>query len=142
MHHYRLEVQVPGYDLVYAEDTMPDDINIYSFTYTENILDNVGGFGPYPSFSNSAFCAGTVFYFESLPEHTLIYGMNYNQQTGRHDIADEIFTNLPVVDNFNITGNGYIPELHKWEDETLYVDCDAIKSLYVDLKGVPGSCAD
>ena len=136
-HSYRLEVQVPGYDLIYAEDTMPGDINIASFTYTENILDNLGGFGgPYPSFSNSAFCGGTVFMFNSLPEHTLIYGMNYNRQTGRHEIADEIFTNLPVVDNFNITENRYIPQLQKWDDETLYVDCDAVKSLYVDLKGV------
>ena len=134
-HSYRLEVQVLGHDLVYGEDTMPNDINIASFTYTENILDNVGGVGvPYPS--NSAFCAGTVFIFNSLPEHTLIYGMNYNKQIGRHEIADEIFTNLPVVDNFNITENRYIPQLHKWDDETLYVDCDAFKSLYIDLKGV------
>ena len=134
MHHYRLEVQVPGYDLIYAEDTMPENLYVYSFTWTENVIDNAWGL-PVPSFSNNSFCAGTIFSFESLPKNTLIYGMNYNTKTGRHEIADEIFTNLPVVDNFNITSEVYFPEIVKWED--LYVSCDAVKSLYADLKGVP-----
>ena len=134
-HHYRLEVQVPGYDLIYAEDTMPESLYVYSFTWTENILDNVWGL-PVPSFRNNSFCAGTIFSFESLPKYTLIYGMNYNTKTDRHEIADEIFTNLPVVDNFNITSELYVPEIVKWEED-LYVSCDAVKSLYADLKGVP-----
>ena len=134
-HHYRLEVQVPGYDLIYAEDTMPESLYVYSFTWTENILDNVWGL-PVPSFRNNSFCAGTIFSFESLPKYTLIYGMNYNTKTDRHEIADEIFTNLPVVDNFNITSEVYFPEIVKWEED-LYVSCDAVKSLYADLKGVP-----
>lgn len=136
-HRYRLEVQVPGYDLVYGEDTMPEALDISSYTFTENPIENIGFYGgPYPSFTSTAFCAGTVYVFYTLPEHTLIYGMNYNQQTGRHEIADEIFTNLPVVDKFNITENRYLPQLYKWDDETLYVNCDAVKSLYIDLKGV------
>lgn len=133
-HRYRLEVQVPGYDLIYAEDTMPESLNVYSFTWTENILHSWGP--PAPSFRNNSFCAGTIFSFESLPKYTLIYGMNYNTKTDRHEIADEIFTNLPVVDNFNITSELYVPEIVKWEDD-LYVSCDAVKSLYADLKGVP-----
>ena len=133
-HQYRLEVQVPGYDLIYAEDTMPESLNVYSFTWTENILHSWGP--PAPSFRNNSFCAGTIFSFESLPKYTLIYGMNYNTKTARHEIADEIFTNLPVVDNFNITCDVYFPEIVKWEED-LYVSCDAVKSLYADLKGVP-----
>lgn len=133
-HQYRLEVQVPGYDLIYAEDTMPESLNVYSFTWTENILHSWGP--PAPSFRNNSFCAGTIFSFESLPKYTLIYGMNYNTKTDRHEIADEIFTNLPVVDNFNITSDVYFPEIVKWEED-LYVSCDAVKSLYADLKGVP-----
>lgn len=133
-HRYRLEVQVPGYDLIYAEDTMPESLNVYSFTWTENILHSWGP--PAPSFRNNSFCAGTIFSFESLPKYTLIYGMNYNTKTDRHEIADEIFTNLPVVDNFNITSEVYFPEIVKWEED-LYVSCDAVKSLYADLKGVP-----
>ena len=133
-HRYRLEVQVPGYDLIYAEDTMPESLNVYSFTWTENILHSWGP--PAPSFRNNSFCAGTIFSFESLPKYTLIYGMNYNTKTDRHEIADEIFTNLPVVDNFNITSELYVPEIVKWEED-LYVSCDAVKSLYADLKGVP-----
>ena len=133
-HQYRLEVQVPGYDLIYAEDTMPESLNVYSFTWTENILHSWGP--PAPSFRNNSFCAGTIFSFESLPKYTLIYGMNYNTKTDRHEIADEIFTNLPVVDNFNITSDVCFPEIVKWEED-LYVSCDAVKSLYADLKGVP-----
>ena len=134
-HHYRLEVQVPGYDLIYAEDTMPDSLYVYSYTWSENLLDNLWG-PPAPSFSDNSFCGGTLFSFGSLPKYTLIYGMNYNPQTGKHEIADEIFTNLPVVDNFNITSEVYVPEIVKWEED-LYVSCDAVKALYADLKGAP-----
>lgn len=134
-HRYRLEVQVPGYDLIYAEDTMPDSLYVYSYTWSENLLDNSWG-PPVPSFSDNSFCGGTLFSFGSLPKYTLIYGMNYNPQTGKHEIADEIFTNLPVVDNFNITSEVYVPEIVKWEED-LYVSCDAVKALYADLKGAP-----
>lgn len=134
-HRYRLEVQVPGYDLIYAEDTMPDSLYVYSYTWSENLLDNLWG-PPAPSFSDNSFCGGTLFSFGSLPKYTLIYGMNYNPQTGKHEIADEIFTNLPVVDNFNITSEIYVPEIVKWEED-LYVSCDAVKALYADLKGAP-----
>ena len=134
-HRYRLEVQVPGYDLIYAEDTMPDSLYVYSYTWSENLLDNLWG-PPAPSFSDNSFCGGTLFSFGSLPKYTLIYGMNYNPQTGKHEIADEIFTNLPVVDNFNITSGVYVPEIGKWEED-LYVSCDAVKALYADLKGAP-----
>ena len=134
-HHYRLEVQVPGHDLIYAEDTMPESLYVTSWTHTENMLENSWG-SPTLSFIDNPFYAGTVFSFESLPKYTLIYGMNYNSQTGRHEIADEIFTNLPVVDNFNITSEVYVPDIVKWE-ENLYVSCDAAKSLYAELKGVP-----
>ena len=134
-HRYRLEVQVPGYDLIYAEDTMPDSLYVYSYTWSENLLDNLWG-PPAPSFSDNSFCGGTLFSFGSLPKYTLIYGMNYNPQTSKHEIADEIFTNLPVVDNFNITSEVYVPEIVKWEED-LYVSCDAVKALYADLKGAP-----
>ena len=134
-HRYRLEVLVPGYDLIYAEDTMPDSLYVYSYTWSENLLDNLWG-PPAPSFSDNSFCGGTLFSFGSLPKYTLIYGMNYNPQTGKHEIADEIFTNLPVVDNFNITSEVYVPEIVKWEED-LYVSCDAVKALYADLKGAP-----
>ena len=134
-HYYRLEVQVPGHDLIYAEDIMPESLDIYSLTWTENLIDNMWG-RPAFSFTDNLLCAGTIFSFNSLPKYTLIYGMNYNPQTGKHEIADEIFTNLPVVDNFNITSEVYVPEIVKWEED-LYVSCDAVKALYADLKGAP-----
>ena len=135
-HHYRLEVQVPGYDLIYAEDTMPERLDIRSFTLTENTYENVGFSYPSPTFTSNSLCAGTVYLTASLPKYTLIYGMNYNPQTGRHEIADEIFTNLPVVDAFNITSEVYMPELHKHEVSYL-PGVEVVKSLHADLKGVP-----
>ena len=130
-HHYRLEVQVPGYDLIYAEDTMPESVHVYSST--QPYLTIQGGIILRPT--DNFYFAGTAFNFVDLPKYTLIYGMNYNPQTGRHEIADEIFTNLPFVDNFNITNEVYVPEIVKCED--LDVSCDAVRSLYVELKGVP-----
>ncbi|MBR5835441.1 MAG: DUF4249 family protein [Bacteroidales bacterium] len=135
-HHYRLEVQVPGYDLIHAEDIMPESLDIWSFTLTGNSLENVGFSSPSPTFTSNALCAGTVYSTSSLPKYTLIYGMNYNPQTGRHEIADEIFTNLPVVDAFNITSEVYMPELHKHEVSYL-PEVEAVKSLHADLKGAP-----
>ena len=136
LHHYRLEVQVPGYDLIYAEDTMPESLDIKSATLTENIMENLGFGGPHPTFRDNIYCAGTIYNTAYLPKHTLIYGMNYNPQTSTHEIADDIFTNLPVVDAFNVTSDVYMPELHKSENPYL-PEVDVVKSLYADLKGAP-----
>lgn len=135
-HYYRLEVQVTGHDLIYAEDTMPESIDIKSVTLTENLLENYGFGGPHPTFRDNIYCAGTIYNTGYLPKHTLIYGMNYNPQTGTHEIADDIFTNLPVVDAFNVTSDVYMPELHKSENPYL-PEVDVVKSLYADLKGAP-----
>lgn len=134
-HEYRLEVQVPGYDLIYAEDTMPAVMNVESYTYTEDLFDQTHTYGPIPSFTKLSFFAGTIYRVNLLPEFTLIYGMNYNGQTGKHEIADDIFTNLPYVDNFNARTDKYMPVLDKWEDEYNPLNHIALKSLYLDLKG-------
>ena len=34
-HHYRLEVQVPGYDMIWAEDTMPRRIDVREQTFED-----------------------------------------------------------------------------------------------------------
>ena len=134
-HDYRLEVQVPGYDLIWAEDTMPAVMNVESYTYTEDLFDQTHTYGPIPSFTKLTFFAGTIYRVNLLPEFTLIYGMNYNGHIGKHEIADDIFTNLPYVDNFNARTDKYMPVLDKWEDEYIPLNHIALKSLYLDLKG-------
>lgn len=133
MHHYRLEVLVPGYELIYGEDIMPEECIVQTYTQTEDryLPGQIPIRHPELGSSTSAFFAGTFYSVYGIPEITLIYGMNYNNRTGKHELAEEIFTTLPVADKFNITDKIYVPELEKWENQTY----DAVKSLYIDLKG-------
>lgn len=133
MHHYRLEVLVPGYELIYGEDIMPEECIVQTYTQTEDryLPGQILIRHPELGSSTSAFFAGTFYSVYGIPEITLIYGMNYNNRTGKHELAEEIFTTLPVADKFNITDKIYVPELEKWENQTY----DAVKSLYIDLKG-------
>ena len=133
MHHYRLEVLVPGYELIYGEDIMPEECIVQAYTKTEDryLPSQMPIRHPELGSSTSAFFAGTFYSVYGIPEITLIYGMNYNNRTGKHELAKEIFTTLPVADKFNITDKIYVPELEQWKNQTY----DAVKSLYIDLKG-------
>ena len=103
-HEYRLEVRVPGHDLVYAEDTMPEVPGIWARTQSGEGFEKYG----------ERF-AGTVFDITTLPPYTWIYALNYNSEAGRHEIAEEICTDFPWVDNFNLTGDTYLPEVEPFE---------------------------
>ena len=133
MHHYRLEVLVPGYEFIYGEDIMPEECIVQAYTKTEDRYrpGQIPIRTPELGSSTPAFFAGTFYSVYGIPEITLIYGMNYNNRTGKHELAEEIFTTLPVADKFNITDKIYVPELEKWENQAY----DAVKSLYIDLKG-------
>ena len=78
-HEYRLEVRVPGHDLVYAEDTMPEVPGIWARTQSGEGFEKYG----------ERF-VGTVFDITTLPPYTWIYALNYNSEAGRHEIAEEI----------------------------------------------------
>ena len=104
-HEYRLEVRVPGHDLVYAEDSMPASPAIRAITWTANMSSGSSTeYGKYGDFT------GTIFEIATLPPFTWIYALNYNRETGKHEIAEEICTDFPWVDNFNLTGEAYAPE--------------------------------
>ncbi|MBR2857551.1 MAG: DUF4249 family protein [Bacteroidales bacterium] len=124
-HVYRIEIQVPGYGLIYAEETMPEPIDIFSETREWDVFSSWA-----PGFDCASWFRGTTFSITTIPEITLIYGMNYNPMTGRHELADEIFTNIPVVDNFNLTGDVYMPELFKASSDRYDME-----AAYIDLKG-------
>ena len=121
-HGYRIEIQVPGYDLIHAEDTMPDlDIcaEWYSSTFSSSNLYE------YHSYDY------VVYVLESLPDHTYISAMNWNPSTHRHEVVEKICTDYPYVDNFNLIGEVYSPQI-----DTVYrYGHIYYESLYPDLIG-------
>lgn len=103
-HEYRLEVEVPGHDSIYAEDCMPGVITI--------LAKNVNKvFNPSLDVANyGEDFAGTVYYLVELPEYSWIYALDFNPETGKRQIAEQICTDYPWVDNFNLSGESYVPE--------------------------------
>lgn len=108
-HSYRLEITVPGCGPIWAEQTMPEisvegeaamsiDSSDYKNEYYRVWKDIL------PSYE-------TVFQVSGLPDHVWVYALNYNPQTGQREMADEICTDFPGVDNFNLTGEVYAPPM-------------------------------
>ncbi len=122
-HSYRLEVEVPGYDLVWAEQTMPEGCKIYCSSYAPYQFDD-----SQPKYKNMV---GTEYHYETLSYNTWIYGMNYDERTGAFQVADEICTDNEFVDNFNLTGGTYIPET----SDTDYYGRELPSELYPYLSG-------
>ena len=121
-HNYRLEINVPDYELIWAEQTMPALAGLES-QLRRSDLDNQHS--PYKHF------CGTVFITWSIPNYTWIYGMNYNEETKSFEIADEICTDYEYVDNFNLTGEVYTPET----SDTDYSGFECYAELYPPLAG-------
>ena len=147
-HRYRLEVLVPGYDLIYAEDTLPqfpeiterhrgepkveiDQDNPWSST---PILVQYDGYMALTEEEREEGAVeyltekygyhelwGSYYYIKSAPDAFLIYGMNYNETTGQHDIAETICTDHPAAEAFNLTGDLYVPEAYTSEDMCEFV---------------------
>ena len=122
-HSYRLEVEVPGYDLVWAEQTMPEGCKIYCSSYAPYQFDD-----SQPKYKNMV---GTEYHYATLSYNTWIYGMNYDERTGAFQVADEICTDNEFVDNFNLTGGTYIPET----SDTDYYGRELPSELYPYLSG-------
>ncbi len=107
---YRLEVRVPGYDLVWAEQNMPDRPRIKSDF--ENITVRYKNFDEWKwDFSSSSQDGDEAEYVESgirfsihHPYATWIMAFNYNPETGKREMAEQICTDSPYVDNFNLCG--------------------------------------
>lgn len=109
---YRLEVQVPGYDLIWAEDTVPKmdiwaaypESDIWKFDVFGTTVNPCSEYGP----SQYRVDKLVTYYAPSLPDIAYVYAMNYNSETGCHEVAEHICTDYPV-DDFNLTGNVYDP---------------------------------
>lgn len=116
-HHYRLEIEVPGYDLIWAEDSMPgmtqitcNSIPMYSYDSEEwgrdrfkEYYDDLNGYAYY--------FTGTYYRFlEGFSNSMWIYGIDLDWQTDTGPIASEIYTDISTVDNFNVKNKIFIPE--------------------------------
>lgn len=123
-HTYRLEVRIPGYEqLITAEQTMPE-IDVKAILYYPVFG---GGEGQYDYHSFPLI----VYEMASLPEYTWIYAMSWDELTGKRRITDNLCTDFPDVDNFNLTGEVYDPPVEtviEWGLENRY-------ALYWPLKG-------
>ena len=147
-HGYRIEILVPGYDLIHAEDTMPqlpeiterhrgepkveiDQDNPWSST---PILVQYDGYMAITEKEREEGAVeyltekygyhemwGSYYYIKSAPDAFLIYGMNYNEATGQHEMAGSICTDHPSAESFNLTGDIYQPEIYVHEETRHFV---------------------
>ena len=167
-HRYRLEVTVPGYDTLVAEDTMPDSFPIHvrnnyqlyqvleipipaSYVEGYNFEDDPN----YDLYKDDLLISDeldpndlprgeTIFALYPTNYPLWIYAMNYNPVTGHREIADEICSNCPYEDDFNLSGKIYAAP--QWNEplpfpvmpqyQSLMAGTN-IKGLYPSLEGRP-----
>ena len=137
-HHYRLEVSVPGYDTLLAEDTMPDTFGIHvrnNYWYQDALeipipASYLEGYSfeddpNYDLYKDSMLISydidpddlprgETLFNLLIRNYPVWIYAMNYNPDTRQREIADEICSSCPYEDDFNLTGKSYTAP--QWEE--------------------------
>lgn len=109
-HAYRLDIDVKGHEHISAQQTMPKLANLN------------GGIGWGAGYSDNLMCHkygesfhGTCFGVNALPAKTWIYAICYDEGTGETHIADEICSDFPFIDNFNLTSETYVPYIVEFE---------------------------
>ena len=148
-HRYSIEIQVPGHDLIYAEDTMPQLPEITERHRGEPRVEVIDPDHPWSSspilVQYDGYMAlteeekeegaveyltekygyhemwGSYYYIKSAPDAFCIYGMNYNEATGQHEMAGSICTDHPSAEPFNLTGDIYQPEIYVQEETRHFV---------------------
>ncbi len=143
-HHYLLEVSVPGYDRLSAEQAMPLLPRICAFGqffYQIEGLHYPGLIPEIPFIPNGedfeSLPQGVKsYYIQDLPDPVWVFARNYNPKTNRHETAEEICTDYPYVDPFNITGNLYDPP-QRTNVPNPYMAGSCVSKLYPQLEGRP-----
>ncbi len=163
-HSYRLEVRVPGHDLIWAEQEMPERCPIHteyalddsynpSVVFTGDILDNSDVKPDKDAFyspSNEEIGRVTLIFLDSCPHSLWLSAFNYNPETGRREIAEYICTDSEYADNFNVCGI-YEPPTSTAVEMITYINDDPFSSniykrvpgrtylteLYANLRGFP-----
>jgi len=107
-HKYRLEIKVNGYDDIFAEDSMVEN---FSFKWLEHspwssVL--LSTFSDMNSPSDYRFTPTGIFYnVMSMPDFLWAYGYDIDETGGEENVIEEICTDYPYIDNFNLTGKDY-----------------------------------
>ena len=128
-HSYRLEVEVPGYGTVNAEDTMPPAVDVSYARGRFDLLDAIDTAYFHHYYEVLVQPVGVVYNFEirsvfyqsaSLPEHLLVQGFVYDEESGGHHLSEMICTDSPGVKNVNLSGDTYVSEV--MEGDSYHLD--------------------
>ena len=119
-HTYRLEIDIPEHDPISAQQTMPQTVIRF---YVINLGSSLSG-----------EAGKTELVIPSpVPESCWIYGLSFNE-AHQGEIVEELCTDYPFVDDFNLTGAVYDPPfLFQSEAPPFSFSCYS----YYRLKGVP-----
>lgn len=122
-HAYRLEVKIPGKELIWAEQTIPNepDVSVSQDAWRGALFDtyqNVHGY---------------VFSISCLENPLWFYGINYPQLESEGELTPLLCTDSPRVDSFNSTKSYY-----SLEHEHSFWGSDWFRTTsYPDLKMIP-----
>ena len=92
---YRLEVKADGYDLVWAEQKMPEKMELLPAA--------TGDVQPLPQYMNY----GVYYHIDNIPDFLIILGTKRNKETGEYLPVEELCTDYPGVEELNPTGRLY-----------------------------------
>lgn len=105
-HAYRLDIDVKGHEHISAQQTMPK---------LANLNWGIGWGSPFSNYPEvqkyGDMFHGTCYGINALPAKTWIYAVCYDEKTGETHVADEICSDFPYLDNFNLTGETYVPPI-------------------------------
>ena len=151
-HHYRLDITIPGHEPLRAEQTMPkvwradaDGIASIQLSPAWSARGNLTTLSK--EFQNSYWSDSTrtrretLFYIQQgyiqyMPDYLWVYALNYNERTAQLELAEEICTDHPGVDNFNLTGSVYEPPVRDDVPNPDFPDSGShIAKLYPKLEG-------
>ena len=151
-HHYRLDISIPGHEPLWAEQTMPkvwlanaDGISsiqaspAWSVRGDLNVLSQEFQKSYWGDSTRSR--RETVFFIQQgwtqyMPDYLWVYALNYNERTAQLELAEEICTDHPGVDNFNLTGSVYEPPVRDDVPNPDFPDSGShIAKLYPKLEG-------
>lgn len=109
-HSYRLDIDVKGHEHISAQQTMPKQAHIEGYVHMGGPFSSDSRFEKY-----GGDFYGTGFFASNLPAKTWICALTYDEKTGESHVVDEICTDYPYLDNFNLTGDVYAPYRIMWE---------------------------
>lgn len=128
-HRYCLEIDVPGYGTVRAEDTMPSKVDVSFVRIPSPDSDSTYFYHRVHLPANDRWklpeqdiylkMAGIFYQAASLPDHSLIEGMVYDVESDTYNCCYTLCTDCPGVVGSNLSGSVYESEIIKGDG---YID--------------------